>query len=301
MDKHSLRKIKLISKSSLELDARYLPAYGSDTAIMYCPGFGGGYGNVGEVLSDIAFNNRYGFLFGQFQDSYDKRETVRYLDDGEVEKVEIGATNSRLYKSIADFDCFFDFLIKEGYNNIIAVGVCVSASKLTYYLQHNKKANNVVSELILLAPQDFVEIRSCSAHEGMLEEAVKNIKQGCPEKILSKKFFGYLNISSGTYLDVCRNGMFNTLSYKTDMEKLKDLALIKARILFVMGRLDRSIRDEKEQNILNYFNSLTKNCKDGKFCIIDEAKHLFKGKEGELSAVIQNFVKQKAKEANNVQ
>ena len=98
MDKHSLDSIKLINKDYIELSARYLPAQNSDTVIMYCPGFGGGYGNIGELLSDIAQKNGYGFLFGQFKDSYDVTETVKHLDNGEVQKEYIGATNSRLYK-----------------------------------------------------------------------------------------------------------------------------------------------------------------------------------------------------------
>lgn len=300
MDKHSLKDIKLINGDYIELTARYLPAQNSDTVIMYCSGFGGGYGNIGELLSDIAQKNGYGFLFGQFKDSYDKMETVKHLNNGEVQKEYIGATNSRLYKSIVDFDCFFKFLNNEGYKNVVAVGLCGSASKLTYYLQHNQKANSMVSELILLAPQDFVEVRTSSVHEGLEREAIDNVKQGCPNKILSKKFLGYMDISSITYLDVSLNNIFNTLSYKTNIEKLKDLQLIDARILFVMGRLDYAIRNETEEIILKYFNSMVRNCKNGKFYIIDNAKHLFKGKEQELDEIIEEFINSRTKEINNV-
>lgn len=300
MDKHCLNNIKLINRDYLELIAKYLPAKYSKTAIMYCPGFGGGYGNIGETLSDMAKDNGYGFLFGQFQDCYDKRESIKYLNNGEIEKVDIGATTSRLYKSIADFDCFFDFLYNEGYENIIAVGVCGSASKLTYYLQHNQRANSMVSELIILAPQDFEEVRLSSAHGGLEQEAINNVKQGFPDRILTKKFLGYMDISSITYLDVSLNRIFNTLSYKTNLDKLKDLALIDARILFVMGSLDHAIRNESEQSISKYFDRLVRNCKDGKFHIIDGAKHLFKGKEQELIEVIEAFINEKTKEKNNV-
>ena len=300
MDKHSLNNIKLINRDYIELSARYLPAKNSDTIIMYCPGFGGGYGNIGEQLSDIAQKNGYGFLFGQFKDSYDKIETIKHLNNGEVQKEYIGATNSRLYKSIVDFECFFDFLYNEGYKNIVAVGVCGSASKLTYYLQHNQRANSMVSELIILAPQDFEEVRLSSAHVGLEQEAINNIKQGFPDKILSKKFLGYMDISSITYLDVSLNKIFNTLSYKTNLDKLKDLGLINARILFVMGSLDHAIRNENEQTISKYFNSLVRNCKDGEFHIIEGAKHLFKGKEQELTEIIEEFINSRTKEINNV-
>jgi len=300
MDKHSLDNIKLINKDYIELSARYLPSQNLDTVIMYCPGFGGGYGNIGELLSDIAQKNGYGYLFCQFKDSYDVIETVKHLNNGEVQKEYIGATNSRLYKSIVDFDCFFDFLYSQGYKNIVAVGLCGSASKLTYYLQHNQMANNMVSELILLAPQDFIEVRTSSVHEGLEQEAIDNVKQGYPNKILSKKFLGYMDISSITYLDVSLNKTFNTLSYKTNTDKLKDLRLIDGRILFVMGSLDFAIRNEDKNVILKYFNSMIKNCKDGKFYIIDNAKHLFKGKEQELAEIIEKFINLRTKEIDNV-
>ena len=55
-----------------------------------------------------------------------------------------------------------------------------------------------------------------------------------------------------------------------------------------------------ESIISKYFNSLVSNCRDGKFYIVENAKHLFKGKESELAEILEKFINSRTKEIDNV-
>ena len=152
MNKFDLSKIKLINKEGVELTGRYLQAKNSKSAIFYSPGFGGGFGKIGEELADFAQENGYGFLFGKFQDSYAQKLTTKHFNNGNKENVVIGGSNARLHNCLADFDAFFNFINQQGYEKIFCVAMCVSCSKIVYFLQNNDYYNKKVSNLILLAP-----------------------------------------------------------------------------------------------------------------------------------------------------
>lgn len=298
MDKHYLPKIKLINKEGVELTARYLQTGKNRSVIFYCPGFGGGLGKLGEELADFAQENGYGFFFGQFQDSYSQKITVRHLCNGQKEDIIIGGSNARLYNCLADFETFFDFIDQQGYDKIFCVAMCVSCSKLVYFLQNNDYYNKMVSNLILLAPQDFTDFKNSPAHVGLEEEAINNVRNKMSDKILSKKFLGYMDISSITFLDYTSNRIFNTLSYKSDKKKLEYLNRINAKILFVMGSLDYAIRNNSKAEIEEYFKILTLNCRNSDYIIVDGARHLFNGKEGDLVQIIEQFILGENKEVD---
>ena len=87
------------------------------------PGFGGGYGCIGDKISDFAKENQYSFLFCVGQDTYEQKKTHRVIDSGDLEELTIGGTNARLYKGIKDFKAFFDFIEQRGYKNVIMISL----------------------------------------------------------------------------------------------------------------------------------------------------------------------------------
>ena len=115
-------------------------------------------------------------------------------------------------------------------------------------------------------------------------------------KVLSKKFLGYMDISSLTFLDYTTNKIFNTLTYKSDKKKLEHLYSINAKILFVMGSLDYAIRDKNKTEIEEYFKSLTLNCKNADYIIVGGARHLFNDRESDLMQIIGQFISVKNEE-----
>ncbi len=88
---------------------------------------------------------------------------------------------------------------KLGYKNIILMGHSMGCNKVIYYLSKHKVKE--LKGIILVSPPDFAGMEKVDLnYKNMLNEAENNIANGHPEKLLSSLVWGFLHLSSGTFL-----------------------------------------------------------------------------------------------------
>ena len=158
----------------------------------------------------------------------------------------------------------------------------MGCNKIVYYLNQNN--SNKISKVILLAPQDNVNFSKLEMHEGLLDEAKENIKNGNPEKILSKKFLGFCLMSSETYYQEITNKNINNIPYKTPNGDFSLVQAIDKPIYVLIGSEDIGEHGKE------YMEKVIANCQNAKYDIIADANHNFKNKEAELIEFIFNYL-----------
>ena len=295
MDKEQLKKVKIINNSGVELIGRIYESEKKDDVLFLCPGFGGSYGALGRNFSEYAKENNMSFFWGQFRDTYSQKVVNKFDENGNKEKIQVGATNSCLNYSEEDFEAFFRYLDEQGYKKIQMVATCVSCSKLIKYLLENNKYSDKVESVCLMALQDLAEIKQKPKLAGFEEEAYFNCQNGEPFKILSRDFLGYLPISSYTYLDLCNNQEYNTIPYISNQEKLARLKSLNIPILFVLAQYDGSVRRFGEDAAEKFLKVCAENCQHGEYKVIENATHLFEGKEELVVKAYKEFINKKIK------
>lgn len=290
MKKNELKKVKLINASNIELTCRCCFAEnGLKSALLYCSGFGGTYGELGNVFSDYAKEHGMTFLWGQFQDTYDIKDAKKQMPDGSFEKIKIGATYSSLDCAEEDYDCFFDYIKSLGVENLHIVATCVSCSKIVRYLLDGGDRSHLVKSLALCAPQDLKLINNRSKNSGLLEEARIYMSAGKPNELLSKKFLGYMPISAHSYMDICTNEKYNTLSYLTNESNLEQLSYLEIPILFLLAEKDGAVLKNATLNAQECVNLLSSKCRNAIGETIPEATHLFEGYESKVVEKLNKF------------
>jgi hypothetical protein len=290
MKKEELKKIKLVNASNIELICRCAVANNDNSnVILYCSGFGGTYGELGNVFSDYATEQGVTFAWGQFQDTYDIKESKQYTSDGSYKKIKIGATYSNLDCTKEDFDCFLNYLKSLGCKNLHIIATCVSCSKVVKYLLDGCDQDGLVKSLVLLAPIDLSTIKGRSKHAGLVEEARKYMLEGKPNELLSKYFLGYMPISASSYLDVCFNEQYNTLSYLSDSKRLEKLQQLNMPISFILAEKEGSVLKNGTLNSYECVDLLKSNCCSGYGEVIPNATHLFDGLEDQVVSKVDDF------------
>lgn len=256
------------------------------SCILYIPGLSGNFfeAKFARMLGKKAIECNYDFLFSHNQGSFQIMEFPYLRSDGKLKSITKGSAYEKFEDSVYDIDAWINYLKERKYEEIIAVCHSMGCNKIVYYL--NQKPNNPISKVILLSPQDNVNFGNLEMHQGLLEEAIKNIKNGEGNKILSKKFLGFCLMSSETYYNEITNKNINNIPYKTENGDFSLIALIEKPIYLVIGT------DDGGEKSLEYMKKIADNCKNAKYDIVKDANHTYKGKEEELIELIFDYLKQ---------
>ena len=291
MEKKVLEKISFWNSNKYEMQARLFKG-NSDELLLYIVGIGGTYGVFGNLLSDLAKQNDASFLWPMFEDTHDKRITRRINSNGTIEEVVTGATWASLKNLTSEYDALFDYIKNNAYKKISIVAVCGGCSKVIYYLLNNPKFKNMVGNLVLLAPEDYKLIEIHPKNVGMKEEAIDNLLHSAENKVLSKQFMGYMDMSSKTYLEYLYLKQYNTLPYYDTRSDLSYLKRIDMPVKIYMGQYDRSIKDELDGGI-GRLTHLTNGFSNAQYTIVSDSVHLFYDKEVEVVKSIADFLNYK--------
>lgn len=288
MEKKTLEKVSFWNNNKYEMQARLLKCDG-DELFLYIVGIGGTYGVFGNLLSDLAMQNGISFLWPMFEDTHDKRTTKKINNHGAIEEVVTGATWASLKNLQSEYDALFDYIQKNGFKKTSIVAVCGGCSKVIYYMLKNSDFRNMVKKLVLLAPEDYKLIENHPKNVGMKEEAIKNILCSKENEILSKKFMGYMDMSSKTYLEYLYLKEYNTLPYYDKNIDLSYLKTIDMPVKIFMGQFDRSIKDEPDGGV-ERLTRLGNGFNNAQYVIVDNCVHLFCDKEIEVVNSIADFL-----------
>lgn len=252
--------------------------------ILYIPGLTGNFfeSKFSREIGKESVERGYDFLFSHNQGSFQIIDFPFLREDGKLKSKTKGATYEKFEDCIFDIDGWVEFLEKLDYEEIIVLCHSMGCNKIVYYL--NQNINNKISKVILLAPQDNVNFSKLEMHEGLLEEAMENIKNGNPEKILSKKFLGFCLMSSETYYQEITNKNINNIPYKTPNGDFSLVQAIDKPMYILIGSEDIGEKGKE------YMEKVINNCQNAKYDIIAGANHNFKNKEIELIKFIFNYL-----------
>lgn len=249
----------------------------NNECIIYIHGLGADFESsvLPKSILKKCTNNSIDFLYANTQGS----SLMREIMTSEGTTINGGAAYENYNNWYQDLDAWFKFLKK--YQKIIVVSHSLGCNKIIDYM--HKTQNNKVSKIFLLAPQDTNYLVNIRKHNGMLQEALENKKNG-NNNLISQMFLGFCYLSTNTFLDFYENKKINNIPYMST----KDYSIInsiKTPIKIYIGSNDKKIELD------NYFDKLIKECKNIDYKIIKDANHNFKSKENILANLIINEIK----------
>lgn len=252
--------------------------------ILYIPGLTGNFfeSKFPREIAEESIKRGYDFLFSHNQGSFQIIDFPFLREDGKLKSKTRGATYEKFEDCVFDIDGWIEFLEKLDYEEIVVLCHSMGCNKIVYYLNQNN--SDKISKVILLAPQDNVNFSKLEMHEGLLDEAKENIKNGNPEKILSKKILGFCLMSSETYYQEITNKNINNIPYKTPNGDFSLVQAIDKPIYVLIGSEDIGEHGKE------YMEKVIANCQNAKYDIIADANHNFKNKEAELIEFIFNYL-----------
>ena len=276
--------VETITKQNIKLFG-CLSRKNNDKCILYIPGLAGNFfeSKFTRYITQLSIENGYDFLFSHNQGSFQVIELPYLNDEGKFKSIIKGAAYEKFEDSLCDIDSWVQYLDNLGYKEIILLCHSLGCNKVIYYL--SKINNSKISIVILLAPQDNVNFSKLDIHKGLFEEANINIKNGYPDKILSKKFLGFCLMSSETYFQEITNKTINNIPYKSNNGDFSALNSIKKEMYIIIGSKDVG------ENGDDYMKKIVKNCYNAKYDIIFDANHNFKNKESQLAKLIIDYLK----------
>ena len=116
----------------------------------------------------------------------------------------VGDTFETMDMAVEDIETWVQFAKDLGYKNIHIESHSLAPSKVAHYV--SKINHDYVKSLIMISPVDMLGsiLDDKEAHEKMLSEAEKHIKNGKENAILSDLLDGEMYISAKTYIDFFR-------------------------------------------------------------------------------------------------
>jgi len=252
------------------------------SCVLFIPGLAGSFmeSKFARELAQACLENEIDFLFTHNQGSFQIISFPYLNEDGKLSNIMKGAAYERFEDCIYDLDAWFSFL--KDYEDVYVIAHSLGCNKIVYYLQDHQPSH--LKKIILLAPQDNVNFPKLPMHEGMLDEATKNIKTGQADKLLTKKLLGGCVISSQTYYDLITNPKINNIPYKTSNGDMSALEKIVYPTLAIIG----SKEDEKANE---YMQKIANTLPAGQSAVVPDANHVFKNQEKALSDTVISFLK----------
>lgn len=203
----------------------------------------------------------------------------------------IGGCYERFIDCLLDIEGAINYVKEKGYNNIILEGHSYGCNKVIYY--YNKKKDNSISKIVLLAPCDIPQ--ECAKFLGKEEyeiakrESTKLINEGKQKQLVNFSVNANGKISAGTYYnDFLPDGENDFIRYKDgENSKNKILNSIDIPVLIVFGDADECVLTENIETVKGYLN---KNIKNSNIQIINGADHSYTDKYEELGKIIENNI-----------
>jgi|GEM_PF-2139849 alpha-beta hydrolase superfamily lysophospholipase len=249
-----------------------------------------------EEIAKVSVEHGYGFLYGHNR-SYGAITDIGtnvINKDGSVKTKHCGTAFDVFEDSVYDIQLWIDTAIKLGYKNVILIAHSMGCNKTVYYLSQNQPSE--LRGVILMSPSDFSGMAKMDpGYMSLLNEAKSNIAAGRPEKLLSAQIWGFLYLSSATFVNFFENqNLADTLPIIESPSVFTQLGKIKVPILATIGSNDIVIFRSAEEDF-ELLKSRAAACPDFSYKIINGANHRYMNKGAELANVIINWVEKISK------
>ena len=204
----------------------------------------------------------------------------------------IGGSLERFKDCILDIDGVINWVKDRGYQEIVLEGHSYGCNKVLYY--YNKKRDNTIKKIVLLAPCDIpAEAKKCltkEEYEKAKNDSTRLVEQGKENELIDFSIMANNKIAAGTYYYDFLPGGENDFIRYSDGENGKSELLnsIDIPTIIIFGDADECVLTEDIEVVKKY---LTNNIKKCNIKIISGADHSYTGKYIELGEIIKNIIK----------
>ncbi len=250
------------------------------------------YGHV-ELMNNLAQTcEKEGIGFAAFNNrGHDMISGMRKVNPANPKGYDYamgGAGYEDFEKCIYDIAAGVDFLMKQGFKEIIVAGSSTGANKVCFYAatEHNPHVVGV----ILVSPTSDRLVPGFAAEKR--KESLKLMQdlaaEGKGEGVLTGHHF--FPLTPKRFLSLFTPGASeDTFDYGDHKPKLTYFSKITKPLLVIFGAIDESL-DRPVEKVRKVFDNHAKSSKY-QSTIIPNALHNFNGKEGELVKTIINWLK----------
>ncbi len=288
-----MKLVKTITVDNLILSGLFFEGRKDKPVVIFIHGFEGDFFShkwislLGENLYQIGM----GFLSVQNRGTAIRQELITT----EGEAFYTGSHYEKLEDSYKDIDAWIQYLLNNGYENVILVGHSLGTIKITKYLFEgvNKK---VVKKIILLAPFDKNWLLKNAAKmvnitlEELIHQASLKVQEGKGDEIAPYGFddvpHSYQNFLS--WADQSEKGRmfdFHDSNYQFPLLQKIDIP-----VKIIVGDNDEFFHPSKPNNPDEAMTKMLHAIKNSQGQIIKGSGHSFRGYEEELVQGILSFL-----------
>lgn len=284
--------VRVKTKDKLFLRGLYIGGDKNKPAIVNIHGFQGDFFNqeFGIKIAEKLKENNFGFISMQNRGSGIEAEI--YADN--PEGVIFGGSDFELLEeAYLDIDAWIEFLLDQGYKEIILQGHSLGTMKVSRYLLEGKYADSVI-KLILLAPFDIMQLLE-DATKGKWPEYLKiaeeKVKEGNGREIIPEYFLD-VKMSYQTYVSHHTQNDFEKIFAVHDKTySFPLLNKISIPVKIVVGDKDPFFHPSNPENPQEAMDILLKNIKNSEGLLVKGSAHIYDGYEDLVAEEVLKFVK----------
>ena len=204
----------------------------------------------------------------------------------------IGGSLERFKDCILDIEGVINWVKNKGYQEIVLEGHSYGCNKVLYY--YNKKRDNTIKKIVLLAPCDIpAEAKKCLSkeeYEKAKSDSTRLVEQGKENELIDFSIMANNKIAAGTYYyDFLPGGENDFIRYSDGENGNSELLnSIDIPTIIIFGDIDECVLTEDIEVVKKY---LTNNFSNSSIIIINGADHSYTGKYSELGEIIKNIIK----------
>lgn len=205
--------------------------------------------------------------------------------------ITLGGSLERFKDCILDIDGVVNWVKNEGYSEIVLEGHSYGCNKILYY--YNKKKDNSINKIVLLAPCDIpsegIKFIEKNEYDKAREEAERLVKDGKENELIYTSIMTNNRIAAGTYYyDFLPGGEDDFIRYIDGVNgKSEILNNIDIPVLIIFGDIDECVLTQPIEVVISYLKNNISNCN---IQIIKGADHSYKEKYDELERIVRDNI-----------
>lgn len=236
-----------------------------------------------ETIGEFLNEKNITFICGQTSDAF---SLLHYTDSNLKKQVVSGVVFDNFDYVYEDVDAYLQYAKQHGYKNIILAGHSLGSNKIIHYL--SKSDESLIKNFIVSGPIDLMHFWDCIEEKDMyLKMAQDFVDKGRGKDILPFLFMGFSPMCADTLL-----GFFNAENLKncpviSNKGETKSLNNIKINGAFIIGSKDNLTAGDAK-GFIERINSHCKQSEKNKLVVVEDASHIFYGKDKELAQAMMD-------------
>jgi pimeloyl-ACP methyl ester carboxylesterase len=285
--------VKTSTKDGIYLSGLFRPAEDKENyVVLYIHGFDTDFYSSEKVCiyaNSLASNN-IGFLSAETRGTAGQKKFSK--TDGK--KVDIGSQYELLKDSYKDIDAWVEFLIENGYHNIILLGGSLGCNKAVRYFAEGDQTK-YIKKLILVSPSDhhaMAEILTDGKSDEFFKVVRDFVSQGKEMELIESESFP-MKMSYQTASSWFKKDHFGKMFNFADKDNsFMLLNKIDVPVKVIVGSKDEYInpKSESKDPVKEAVDIIKLNVNNIACAIIDGADHSYYGKEHEIAQEIIHFL-----------